>query len=97
MLFYSLFPRLYVITVLCIVAPVVNCEEEEASSDCGGGIFTSWWSSHESSTMSGEGCKKDDNKDFNFYEYKANDIDGNEVSMEKYRGNVCILVNVATK
>jgi len=31
------------------------------------------------------------------YEFSANDIDGNEVSLEKYRGNVCIIVNVASK
>uniref|UniRef100_A0A3Q3WWE2 Glutathione peroxidase n=1 Tax=Mola mola TaxID=94237 RepID=A0A3Q3WWE2_MOLML len=27
------------------------------------------------------------------YEFSANDIDGNEVSLEKYRGNVCTRVN----
>ncbi|KAK9539076.1 hypothetical protein VZT92_004206 [Zoarces viviparus] len=31
------------------------------------------------------------------YEFNATDIDGNEVSLEKYRGNVCIIVNVASK
>jgi glutathione peroxidase-family protein len=31
------------------------------------------------------------------YEFSALDIDGNEVSMEKYRGHVCIIVNVASK
>ncbi|KAK2176929.1 hypothetical protein NP493_630g00008 [Ridgeia piscesae] len=31
------------------------------------------------------------------YEFSANDIDGNEVSLEKYRGHVCLIVNVATK
>uniref|UniRef100_A0A3B3UD84 phospholipid-hydroperoxide glutathione peroxidase n=1 Tax=Poecilia latipinna TaxID=48699 RepID=A0A3B3UD84_9TELE len=27
------------------------------------------------------------------YEFSATDIDGNEVSLEKYRGHVCIIVN----
>lgn len=31
------------------------------------------------------------------YEFSANDIKGNEVSLEKYRGNVVIVVNVASK
>jgi len=31
------------------------------------------------------------------YEFNALDIDGNDVSLEKYRGHVCIIVNVATK
>ncbi|KAL6104399.1 gpx4 [Pungitius sinensis] len=31
------------------------------------------------------------------YEFNATDIDGNAVSLEKYRGNVCIIVNVASK
>jgi len=31
------------------------------------------------------------------YEFSATDIDGTEVSMEKYKGHVCIIVNVASK
>jgi len=31
------------------------------------------------------------------YEFSATDIDGNEVSMEKYKEHVCIIVNVASK
>lgn len=31
------------------------------------------------------------------YDFKADDIDGNEVSLEKYRGHVCLIVNVASK
>jgi len=31
------------------------------------------------------------------YEFTALDIDGNEVSLEKYRGHVCLIVNVASK
>jgi len=31
------------------------------------------------------------------YEFSADDIDGNKVSMEKYKGHVCVIVNVATK
>ena len=32
-----------------------------------------------------------------FYDFTANDIDGNPVSLEQYRGNVLLLVNVASK
>ncbi|KAK4320020.1 hypothetical protein Pmani_009089 [Petrolisthes manimaculis] len=32
-----------------------------------------------------------------FYDFSAADIDGNEVSMEKYKDRVCIVVNVASK
>lgn len=31
------------------------------------------------------------------YEFNAKDIDGNEVSLDKYRGHVCLIVNVASK
>ncbi|KAL1251373.1 hypothetical protein QQF64_019169 [Cirrhinus molitorella] len=31
------------------------------------------------------------------YEFSATDIDGNEVSLEKYRGEVVIITNVASK
>lgn len=31
------------------------------------------------------------------YEFEALDIDGNNVSLEKYRDHVCLIVNVATK
>jgi len=31
------------------------------------------------------------------YEFSAKDIDGNEISLEKYRGQVCVIVNVASK
>jgi len=31
------------------------------------------------------------------YQFSATDIDGNEVSMDKYKGHVCIIVNVASK
>jgi len=31
------------------------------------------------------------------YEFTAKDIDGNEQSLEKYRGFVCIITNVASK
>lgn len=31
------------------------------------------------------------------YEFSAIDIDGNEVSLEKYRGHVCLILNVACK
>jgi len=31
------------------------------------------------------------------YDFTALDIDGNPVSLEKYKGHVCIIVNVASK
>jgi len=31
------------------------------------------------------------------YDFSAKDIDGNMVSLDKYRGHVCIIVNVACK
>lgn len=31
------------------------------------------------------------------YNFSATDIDGNTVSLEKYRGNVVIITNVASK
>jgi len=31
------------------------------------------------------------------YDFSATDIDGNLVSLEKYRGNVVIITNVASK
>lgn len=31
------------------------------------------------------------------YEFTCKDIDGNDVSLEKYRGHVCLIVNVASK
>ncbi|NXR75840.1 GPX4 peroxidase, partial [Pycnonotus jocosus] len=31
------------------------------------------------------------------YDFHALDIDGNDVSLDKYRGYVCIITNVASK
>ena len=31
------------------------------------------------------------------YDFKATDIDGNEVALSKYQGHACIIVNVASK
>jgi len=31
------------------------------------------------------------------YDFTAKDIDGNEVSLSKYQGHVCVVVNVASK
>lgn len=31
------------------------------------------------------------------YEFGAKDIDGEDVSLEKYRGFVCVITNVASK
>lgn len=33
----------------------------------------------------------------NIYDFTATDIDGNEVSLDKYRGHVCVVVNVASQ
>ena len=33
----------------------------------------------------------------NIYEYKVNDIDGNEVPLSKYKGKVLLIVNTASK
>ena len=39
----------------------------------------------------------DPKKASSIYDFTAVDIDGQEVSLEKYRGHVCVIVNVATK
>lgn len=43
----------------------------------------------------------DQDKDWNsattIYDFHARDIHGNDVSLDKYRGHVCIIVNVASK
>ena len=39
----------------------------------------------------------DPKKASSIYDFTAVDIDGKEVSLEKYRGHVCVIVNVATK
>jgi len=39
----------------------------------------------------------DPKKAGSIYEFTAKDIDGNEVSLERYKGHVCIIVNVASK
>ena len=31
------------------------------------------------------------------YQFKAKTIDGEEVTLDKYKGNVCLIVNVASK
>ncbi|XP_053200548.1 glutathione peroxidase 1-like isoform X1 [Panonychus citri] len=45
------------------------------------------------SSMSGENAWKNANS---FYEFSATDLDGKDVSMDKYKGDVVIVVNVAT-
>jgi len=32
----------------------------------------------------------------NFYDFSATDIDGSEISMSQYKGNVVVVVNVAS-
>lgn len=54
-------------------------------------------SSCTSSIMS-EAKSPDDYKNAkSIYEFTANDIKGNPVSLEKYKGHVCIIVNVASQ
>ncbi|CAM1321676.1 Uncharacterised protein r2_g3011 [Pycnogonum litorale] len=59
----------------------------------GGGII--YWIASRFSVMA-EG-NPDSKKASTIYEFNALDIDGNEVSLEKYRGHVCIITNVASK
>merc|ERR1712032_162579 len=33
----------------------------------------------------------------NFYQFKARDIDGKEVDLRRYEGQVCVVVNVASR
>jgi len=40
---------------------------------------------------------KDYKKANSIYDFTAQDIDGNIVSLEKYRDHTCIIVNVASK
>jgi len=42
-------------------------------------------------------AESDPKKAGSIYEFSATDIDGNQVSLEKYKGHVCIIVNVASK
>lgn len=39
----------------------------------------------------------DPKKATSIYDFTAKDIDGNEVSLSKYKGHVCVIVNVASK
>jgi len=45
----------------------------------------------------GKSSSTDWKKAKSIYEFEALDIDGNNVSLEKYKGHVCLIVNVATK
>jgi glutathione peroxidase-family protein len=40
---------------------------------------------------------EDPKKAASIYEFEVIDIDGNNVSLEKYKGHVCLIVNVASK
>jgi hypothetical protein len=40
---------------------------------------------------------KDYSKAKTIYEFDAKDIHGNDVSLSKYKGKVCLVVNVASK
>jgi len=39
----------------------------------------------------------DPTKASSIFEFTAKDIDGNNVSLDKYKGHVCVIVNVASK
>merc|ERR1712226_1739529 len=69
--------------------PCVNTSLNAVSSDGGKGIFVT--ASRGSSKMAS------DQKEETIYQFKANTIDGEEVSLARYRGNVCLVVNVASK
>lgn len=49
------------------------------------------------STMSTPSSPDDYKNAKSIYEFTANDIKGNPISLEKYRGHVCIIVNVASQ
>jgi glutathione peroxidase-family protein len=40
---------------------------------------------------------EDDSEVKSIFDFIVKDIDGNDVSLEKYRGHVCVIVNVASK
>jgi len=48
-------------------------------------------------TASRGSSKMASGQDETIYQFKANTIDGEEVSLARYRGNVCLVVNVASK
>lgn len=45
----------------------------------------------------GDENPKEPTKASSIYEFSANDINGEAVSLEKYKGHVCIIVNVASR
>jgi len=49
------------------------------------------------STVMAQSGDGDPAKADNIYGFSAIDIDGNNVSLEKYRGHVCVVVNVASQ
>jgi len=42
-------------------------------------------------------AQSDPTKASSIYEFSAKTIDGEEVSLDKYKGRVCVIVNVASK
>jgi len=60
-------------------------------------VFGSSLCKHQFSVMASEAGNPDPAKAANIYGFSALDIDGNQVSMEKYRGHVCVVVNVASQ
>ena len=47
--------------------------------------------------MKASGNPSHPTKASSIYEFSAKDIDGNDVSLKKYEGHVCIIVNIASK
>ncbi len=46
---------------------------------------------------SGEGDKEGKSPTKSFYDFTVKDIDGDDVELSKYRGQVCLVVNVASR
>jgi glutathione peroxidase len=42
-------------------------------------------------------AQSDPTKASSIYEFSVKTIDGEEVSLDKYKGRVCVIVNVASK
>lgn len=75
--------KFIVLLLVCVAAVPEDCES-------GNGVC------HDTTTT-----EFDQDKDWNrantIYEFYANDIQGNNISLKRYRGHVCIIVNVASQ
>lgn len=75
--------KLLVLLLVCAVATAQDCEANK--EECTATTSTSF------------NQDKDWNSARTIYDFHAKDIKGNDVSLEKYRGHVCIIVNVASQ